>query len=416
MLKHSPSYRTSPDDRACITGRGVFASGGTTIENFWDSCITGRRTTTVTQSLSGLKVNIANTVDSEALLAAVGPLTARRADRFVQLGVAAAYAAIEDSGVLHATAPERIGVVMGNSLGGAKTLSKLQHSLDVDGEALVSPLALPASINNMLAGCISLKIGAHGPSLVISTACASGTDAIGIARHVVESGAADVVIAGGSEAPITPTIVAAFTRMGAISTATSSPEDACRPFSRARSGFTIGEGGGVVVVERLSHARGRGREPYAAITGYASTNDATHETSPAADGRWYELAIRRALSESGITPDGLHYWNMHGTGTRINDRVESTVASSVVGLAVPVGSTKPLTGHCLGATGAIEAVVCSLAITEGIIPPSLNSDPADSDLPDLDLVQAARDVAVSRTLTTSLGFGGHNSALVLEAA
>jgi len=225
----------------------------------------------------------------------------------------------------------------------------------------------------------------------------------------------DVVIAGGSEAPISPEVVAAFTRMGATSTAVNPPVDANRPFSQNRSGFSLGEGSGIVVVETLAHARKRGARPYVVIAGYGSSNDAFHETSPDESGQWYEAAIHLALDDAGVAAKTIDYWNMHGTGTALNDRVETAVAAKLVGREVAVGSTKPLTGHCLGATGALEAILCSLAITEGTVPPSMNSAPIDPELPVLDIIQAARKMTVKRTLSTSLGFGGHNAALILEA-
>lgn len=404
------------NNRACITGRGVFAAGGTSITEFWASTVDGKSTATQTSMLAGMDVDIANCVSSDAVLQAVGPRIARRADRFVQLGLAAAYAAISETGLLDTVSPERIGVVMGNSLGGVVTMQTLQHTLEEDGEAFVSPLALPASINNMLAGCIALRLGLHGTSFVVSTACASSTDAIGMARQLVESGVLDAVVAGGSEAPISKPVVAAFTRMGAMTRSTDPACEANRPFSELRSGFTIGEGSGVVVVERVGDAIRRGKEPYAIITGYGSTNDASHETSPDNTGRWYGAAVEQSLGDAGVRPKDLDYWNLHGTGTLLNDRAEAAVASALVGTDVAVGSTKPLTGHCLGATGAIEAVIGSLAITEGWIPPSANSTPFDPGLAPLDIPDTARKQDVRRVLTTSLGFGGHNAALILEAA
>lgn len=401
--------------RACITGRGVMVAGGSSIASFWRSAVAGVVTAARSPNLDGLDVDIAHQVDTDAISSILGARISRRADRFVQLGLAAAFAAVEESGVLDHVDPSRVGVIMGNSLGGAATVRTLQQTLEADGESFVSPMSLPASINNMLAGCIALRLGLHGTSFVVSTACASGTDAIGMARTMVESGTLDAVVAGGSEAPIVPPVMAAFTRMGAVSRRTEPAVDANKPFSQNRSGFTLGEGSGVVVVERLADAHRRGREPYVVISGYGSTNDASHETSPHSTGQWYEAAVMQALTGAGTTARQTDYWNMHGTGTSLNDIAEAHVASRLVGDSVPIGSTKPLTGHCLGATGAIEAILCSLAITEGLIPPSVNSAPVDPELPVLDIADTARTTSVERVLTTSLGFGGHNAALVLEA-
>jgi 3-oxoacyl-[acyl-carrier-protein] synthase II len=342
----------------------------------------------------------------------------RRMDRFCQLGVAAARLAVADGQLkLEEEDPCRVGLSIGSGIGGIETFTEQVLVLDKKGPGRVSPFFIPMMIPNMAAGQISIFLGIKGPSLTTVSACASSADAIGHALRLIQRGEVDVVVAGGTEAPITPVSLAGFGSMKALSTRNDDPEHACRPFDRDRDGFVMGEGAGVVLVEELEHARARGAHIYAELCGYGASSDAYHITAPAPGGEGAARAMALALADAGVTPVEVDYVNAHGTSTGYNDLYETQAIKSVFGEQahrVAVSSTKSMTGHLLGAAGAVELIACLFALEEGIIPPTINYTTPDPDC-DLDYVpNTPREAQVRTALSNSFGFGGHNAALVVR--
>lgn len=339
----------------------------------------------------------------------------RKMDRFTRYGMAAALMAVEDSGLVidEASAP-RVGVLVGSGIGGIETLED-QHSVLMDkGPGRISPFFIPMMIVNMATGMISMRLGAKGPSNSTVTACASGANAIGDAYRVIQYGDADAMIAGGAEAPITAISVGGFASMKALSTRNDEPRRASRPFDADRNGFVIGEGGGVVVLEELEHARARGARIYCEIAGYGYTADAHHMTAPAPGGEGAARSMTNALKDAGLAPGDVGYLNAHGTSTPLNDRFESMAIRTVFGdhaRTLAVSSTKSMTGHLLGAAGGIEFILLAMAHQEGKVPPTINYETPDPEC-DLDYVpNKARDLPLDAALSNSLGFGGHNVTL-----
>ena len=342
----------------------------------------------------------------------------RRMDRFCQLGVAAARLAVADGQLkLEEEDPCRVGLSIGSGIGGIETFTEQVLVLDKKGPGRVSPFFIPMMIPNMAAGQISIFLGIKGPSLTTVSACASSADAIGHALRLIQRGEVDVVVAGGTEAPITPVSLAGFGSMKALSTRNDDPEHACRPFDRDRDGFVMGEGAGVVLVEELEHARARGAHIYAELCGYGASSDAYHITAPAPGGEGAARAMALALADAGVTPVEVDYVNAHGTSTGYNDLYETQAIKSAFGEQahrVAVSSTKSMTGHLLGAAGAVELIACLFALEEGIIPPTINYTTPDPDC-DLDYVpNTPREAQVRTALSNSFGFGGHNAALVVR--
>lgn len=351
---------------------------------------------------------------------------ARRADRFTQLAIAACGEALADAGWSAAGDasegpydPRRVGCVLGTGIGGITTLVNGQDTLRERGPERVPPLSVPLMMSNAGAAALSLRHGLRGPSFAVSTACASGAHAIGAALRMLQAGEADAVIAGGSEAGLTPLARAAFGALDALSSAGVS-----RPFDARRDGFVMGEGAAVLVLERLSAARARGARVLGAVSGYAATSDAHHLTAPREDGSGQAEAMLAAMADAGIGPEGVDYVNAHGTSTPLNDRSETLAIKTALGpraAAVPVSSTKSAVGHLLGAAGAVEAVATLLALRDRIAPPTLGYEEAEDGL-DLDYVPgAARPLSVAAgrpatALSNSFGFGGHNAVLCLQAA
>ncbi|MVU81311.1 3-oxoacyl-ACP synthase [Nocardia sp. ET3-3] len=400
-------------ESAQVTGLGVVSAAGSDLETFWGAILSGRPTTTVVPALHDSMIRLGHAVPDGDLDDTVDISVRSRADRFIQLAIAAARKAFEDAGLSEDEVSDlRTAVVIGNSLGGVSTMEVLDRTVRDEGERFVSPLTLPAAINNMAAGYIAMELGCHGPAYVVSTACASSTDALGLAMKLIRSGECDLVIAGGTEAALTAPVTAAFHRMGAIDRSVRAPGGGSRAFASDRSGFTLGEAAAILVVESATSAARRGARTYAEITGYAATNDAYHVTSPEPEGQWYRQAIVGAVADAGIGLHQLDYWNLHGTGTVMNDAVETKVVNSLVGEKVPVSTTKPVTGHCLGAAGAVEAVVALLSILHEAIPPNGNGLDLDPALNPIDLVTIPRTGRVNYAMSSSLGFGGHNAAVV----
>jgi 3-oxoacyl-[acyl-carrier-protein] synthase II len=401
---------------AAVTGIGLVTPAGIGVKENWETVCAGRPAAAVDPVLRDSPVRISCRVpgfDADELL---GPRRTRQLDRFVQFALVAAREAVAESGLDPASWDgARIGVVLGSADGGAGTMEE-QHRVLLDGKPeWVSPLLLPMQLPNMLAGQVSMEFGALGHSLVAATACASGATAIGIARDLLERDRCDVVLTGGSEALLTPLFIAGFARMGALSSRQDDPAAASRPFDVDRDGFVAGEGAGVLVLERVADARARGAAIRGRIVGYGASADAHHVTRPHPDGRGIEAAVRSAIKEAGADPGAVDHVNAHGTSTPLNDRVEGQMLRRVLPGDPLVTSTKGVTGHLLGAAGAVEAIYTLLTIERGLVPPTANLTRLD---PEIDLNVPASSVArrTELALTNSFGFGGQNAVLAIAAA
>ena len=349
-------------------------------------------------------------------------MTAREAktlDPFIQYAVAAGSLAVADSGIeIKGEFGERVGCFVGAGLGGMTTIEATCKSLSEKGPRHgFSPFFVPMIIVNLASGNLSIKFGAKGPNLSQVSACSTGTHAIGDAFRVIERGDADAMICGGTEATITPLGVGGFNAMRALSTRNQAPEQASRPFDRDRDGFVIAEGAGILVIEELEHAKGRGAKIYAELRGYGLNADAHHITSPAPEGEGAQRCMKLALKDAKLTPADIGYINAHGTSTKINDATETLAIKKVFGDAarkLMVSSTKSMTGHMLGAAGGVETAICALVLARGAIPPTINYTTPDPDC-DLDYVpNTAREARVQYTLSNSFGFGGTNACLILS--
>jgi 3-oxoacyl-[acyl-carrier-protein] synthase II len=386
-----------------VTGRGVVTSLGEGADAFFDALV--QRRSGIVEGLS-----TAAEFDPEAY---ISPKEVRRSDRFTHFAVAAADQATREAGLPEGADPERTAIIVGTGVGGLETLEREVLAHAAGGERAVSPLFVTMMMPNAAAGTIAMRLGAHGPGFSLASACATGAHAIGEAVRMLQRSEADVVVAGGTEAPMVPSCLAAFKQMGALSR-----EGVSRPFDAQRDGFVMGEGAGVLVLEREEHAKARGATIYARIAGYAATNDAFHITLPAEDGRGAVKAMRGALEDADATASDVGYVNAHGTSTPANDRIETGALHTVFnGGSPPVSSTKSAIGHLLGAAGAVEALVCVEAVRRGVLPPTLNYTEPDPEC-DLDYVpdgpREAPDLRLA--LSNSFGFGGQNACLAVAKA
>lgn len=343
---------------------------------------------------------------------------AKRMDRFTQYAVAASKMAMEDSNIdTDNIDKNRFGVIVGSGIGGIETLEEQHKRLLEKGPKRISPFFVPMMITNMAAGQISIMCGAKGPNTSVVTACASSTHAIGDAFKVIQRGDAEIMISGGAESPITPLAVAGFCTMKAMSTRNDDPKGASRPFDKDRDGFIMGEGAGMLILEELEHAQKRNAKIYAELVGYGLTADAYHMTAPADGGEGAARSMEMAINDAGLKIEDVDYINAHGTSTYLNDRNETLAIKSLFkdhAYNLAVSSTKSMTGHLLGAAGAVEAIICSLSISEGYVPPTINIENQDPEL-DLDyVVGKGRQQEVKCALTNSLGFGGHNGTLAFK--
>jgi len=343
---------------------------------------------------------------------------ARRMDRFAQLSVAASLQAVEQSGIqISSINNDSIAIVVGSGIGGLTTLFEQTRVLLENGPGKVSPFLVPMMISDMAAAQVSITLGVKGPNLCTTSACSSSSDAIGVAYELVKQGDAQAVLAGGSEAIINPIGISAFNALRAISTRNDAPQLASRPFDAERDGFVISEGACLLVLESLSHAQKRGANILAEIMAYGANADAFHITQPDENGEGAAKAIQLALHKAGLAPSEIDYINAHGTSTQLNDRVETIAIKTVFGdyaYRIPISSTKSMTGHLIGASGALEAAICTMAIQHGIIPPTINLTHPDPEC-DLDFVpNVSRQAKISTALSNSFGFGGHNSVLVFR--
>jgi beta-ketoacyl-acyl-carrier-protein synthase II len=341
----------------------------------------------------------------------------RRTDLFVQYAVAASRQALDQASVREAVDPDRFGVIVGSGIGGISTFEDQHRTLLEKGPNRVSPFFIPMMISDMASGQVSILFGAKGPNYCTVSACSSGAHAVGEAFRIIQNSEADVMIAGGAEAPVTPVSFAGFCSMKAMSTRNDDPTRASRPFDSQRDGFVMGEGAGILILEELEHAKRRGAAILAEVVGYGATGDAHHMTAPAPEGEGAARAMRAAISDSGLPLREFGYVNAHGTSTPLNDKFETQAIKSVFGEHahhVAVSSTKSMTGHLLGAAGGLETIICVLALERQVLPPTINYEHPDPDC-DLDYVpNTARSVEVRAALSNSLGFGGHNVTLALS--
>ena len=403
MSQPPPAQNGNESVEIAITGRGVVSSIAEGADAFVDA-LNERRSGVVDGVAPCSEFDPANAMDAKS---------ARRADRYTQLAFAAAAQAIAEAGLPGDVDLERLAVLVGTGVGGLKTLEDECRAFVDGGERAVSPLFVTMMMPNAAAGTIAIDLGAHGPGFSVSSACATGSHAIGEAKRMLEFGAADVVVAGGTEAAITPLCMAAFKRLGALSR-----EGVSRPFDARRDGFVMGEGAGVLVLERAEHARARGAKILGYVAGYGASNDAFHMTQPDEMGHGAEKAMRAAITDAGADPEQIGYINAHGTSTPYNDRIETKAIHSVFnGGSPPVSSTKSSIGHLLGASGAVEAVAVVGALQRGLLPPTINFEEPDPDC-DLDYIPDGPREApgLELALSNSFGFGGQNACLVFKKA
>lgn len=406
------------DQRVVVTGLGAVTPVGNDVSTLWASLLAGRSGVGPITAFdaSGLKTQIAAAVKDFDPEAVMNYKDARRADRFTQLAFAAATEAVRDANLdLGREDLSRIGVYIGSGVGGIQTLLQQQDVLRSRGARRISPFLIPSMLVNTASGHIAIHFGLRGPNLAVVSACATGTDTIGTAFDLIRLGRVDVMVTGGSEAPICELAIAGFENMGALSAYNDEPARASRPFDANRDGFVIGEGAAVLVLESLAHAQRRGARIYGEILGYGNSEDAYHITAPREDGMGAAEAMAAALHQAGIAPQAVDYINAHGTSTLLNDAGETNAIKRVFGdhaYRVPISSTKSMMGHLLGAAGAVEAVICLKVLNEGILPPTINYETPDP-ICDLDYVpNVPRRADVRVALSNSFGFGGHNSVLV----
>ena len=405
--------------RVVITGLGALTPIGNNAKEFWEGIKEGKCGIDKIKAFdtSNFKVKLAAELKDYDPEKYFEKREAKRLDKFSQYAIIASKEAWEDSKLDKETENmERVGIIIGSGIGGIETIETENQKCVTRGPDKVSPMYIPMGIINMATGNVAIEIGAKGASIAMVTACASGTHCIGEAYRMVKHGYQDVVLAGGTEAPITPLGVAGFTNIKAL----TKSEDRLRasiPFDKERSGFVMGEGAGIVVIEELEHALKRGAKIYAEIVGYAATSDAYHITSPAPGGEGGARAMILSMQEAGIKPEEVTYINAHGTSTHLNDSCETQAIKTAFGEAsktVMVSSTKSHTGHLLGAAGGIEAIVCAKAIDEGFVPATINYKVPDEEC-DLDIVpNEGRKIEVKYAMSNSLGFGGHNSTILLK--
>lgn len=405
--------------RVVITGLGAITPIGNTTPEFWEG---------IKQGKCGIdEITYFDTTDFKVKLAAelkgYDPETyfekreAKRLDRFSQYGIIAAREAWNDSNLdKQMQDMERVGVIFGAGIGGIQTIEAEQTKLIQKGPDRVSPMYIPMGISNMAAGNIAIELGIKGASIAMATACATGTHCIGESFRMIKHGYQDIVLAGGTEASITPLSVAGFSNIKALTKATDKTR-ASIPFDKERSGFVMGEGAGVLVLEELEHAKARGAKIYAEVVGYGATSDSYHITSPAPGGEGGARAMKLAMQEAGAKPEEITYINAHGTSTHLNDSSETMAVKTAFGEAaktVMMSSTKGNTGHLLGSAGAIEAIVCAKAIEDSYVPATIHYQVPDEEC-DLDIVpNEGRNVKVNYAMSNSLGFGGHNSSILLK--
>jgi 3-oxoacyl-[acyl-carrier-protein] synthase II len=406
--------------RVVVTGCGCVSPLGNHVAETWKSLLEGRSGVDWITLFDASQHNTRFAAEVKGFdgAALFGSREARRMDRFTQFALAAALEAFEQAGLKpEALDRDRVGVVIGSGIGGISTLLAQVEEMRQRGPERVSPFLIPMMIADSAPATIAIRLGLRGPNMALATACASGANAIGEAAEMIRRGDADVMLAGGAEASIVPVAMAALNVMGALSTRNEAPQQASRPFDRQRDGFVMAEGSGMLVLESLDHALARKAPILAELSGYGTSNDAYHISAPAENGAGAALSMRWALEDAGLSPEQIDYINAHGTSTPLNDKSETQAIKSVFGEAaysIPISSTKSMTGHLLGASGALEAVICVQVLRHQILPPTINYEHPDPEC-DLDYVpNQARPHPVRHVMSNSFGFGGHNATLIFS--
>jgi 3-oxoacyl-[acyl-carrier-protein] synthase II len=407
-------------NRVVITGLGCISPVGNDVSSMWSNIIAGKSGVgyITHYETERYKVKIAAEVKDFDGAALFGARDARRMDRFAQFALAASYQAVKDSNLqITESNKDRIGVVLGCGIGGMSTLAEQIYIFFDRGPDRVSPLLVPMMLPDAAASMVALQLGVRGPNMAVVSACASGTNAVGEATEMIRNGRADVILTGGCEAVIVPIAMAGLSIMTALSTHNDEPEKASRPFDKNRDGFVMGEGAATLVLESLQHATARGAHIFGEITGYGTTNDAYHISAPAINGAGAAICMENALQDAGLSINDIGYINAHGTSTLLNDKSESDAIKTVFGelaYKVPISSTKSMTGHLLGAAGALEAIICVKTLQDGIIPPTINYETPDPEC-DLDYVpNHARTATLEHVMSNSFGFGGHNASIIVS--
>ena len=407
--------------RVVITGMGLICGSGNTKEEVWSNLLAGRSAVgPITRfDISAFPVRIASEVKNFDPLKFIEKKEVKKMDPFIHYAVAASQEAMDDSG-LRVNGDDdatRIGVFIGSGIGGFGVIEREHEKFLKGGPGKISPFFIPAAIVNLAAGQVSIRFGLKGPNSATCTACSTGTHAIGDSFKIIQRGDADAMLCGGAEAAITPMGVGGFAAMRALSTRNDDPEHASRPFDAGRDGFVIGEGSGVLLLEELERARGRGAKIYAEMVGYGMSSDAFHITQPSENGDGAIRVMTNAIKDAGVQPQDVDYINAHGTSTHYNDKLETMAIKKVFGdsaYSIPVSSTKSMMGHLLGAAGGVEAGIIALALQDQIVPPTANYEKPDPDC-DLDYVpNGARRRPMRYALSNSFGFGGTNAALLMK--
>jgi len=406
--------------RVVITGLGCICPVGNNVKETWEALLAGRSGAGLITlfDASKHKTRFAAEVKGFDAVALFGPREARKMDRFTQFASVATREALEQADLkIDESNRDRIGILIGTGIGGIGTMLDQADVLRERGPERVSPFLIPMMIADSAAGMLAIRLGARGPNMSIATACASGNNAIGEAAEMIRRGAADVMIAGGSEAAIVPLAMAGMNVMTALSTRNEDPQTASRPFDRERDGFLMGEGAGILILESIEHAQARGANILAEVSGYGTTDDAHHISAPAENGAGAAISMKLALDDAALDVMDIGYINAHGTSTPLNDKSETAAIKTVFGeqaYQIPVSSTKSMTGHLLGASGAVEAAFVTMAIREGVLPPTINYQTPDPEC-DLDYVpNEPRQASPAHVMSNSFGFGGHNATLVIS--
>ena len=407
--------------RVVITGLGCISPLGNDVQTMWKNILAGKSGVghITHYDTTEFQCKIAAEVKDFNPVALFGNREARRMDRFSQFAVAAATQALQDSNLtVNDRNRDRIGVIIGTGIGGMTTLAEQFQLYCERGPSRVSPFLVPMMIPDTAAAMTAINLGVRGPNMAVVSACASGTNAVGEAAEIIRRGHADAMLAGGSEAVIVTIAMAGLTVMGALSCRNDEPERASRPFDLNRDGFVMGEGAAMVMLESLEHAQARGAHILAEVSGYGATNDAYHVSAPAENGAGAALCMKNALDDADLGVTDIHYINAHGTGTPLNDKSETIAIKTVFGehaYQIPVSSTKSMTGHLLGAAGALEVVICVKTLHDSILPPTTNYETPDPDC-DLDYVpNTPRPALVKHIMSNSFGFGGHNATIILSS-
>jgi 3-oxoacyl-[acyl-carrier-protein] synthase II len=406
--------------RVVVTGLGCVSPVGNNVKDTWESLLAGKSGASLITSFdaSAHKTRFAAEVKGFDPAALVGARDARKMDRFAQFATAATLEALEQSGLkIDDSNRDRVGILIGSGIGGIMTILEQYDVMKERGPERVSPFLIPMMISDSAAGNIAIRVGARGPNMSLATACASGTNALGEAAEMIRRGAADVMIAGASEAGITSLSMAGMNVMTALSTRNDDFMTASRPFDKDRDGFMMAEGAGILILESLEYAQARGAKILCEFSGYGTTDDAHHISAPAENGAGAAKSMQLALNDAGLKPADIQYINAHGTSTQLNDKSETAAIKTVFGeqaYKIPVSSTKSMTGHLLGASGALEAVICALVFRDNILPPTINYKTPDP-VCDLDYVpNQSRKAQPDHIMSNSFGFGGHNATLVVS--